>query len=49
MRCRICGGTDFKENEKSWRCNFCRNRFPKKSPFKENGESQSLEETTNGI
>jgi len=29
MKCPKCGGTDFKENKKSWRCNVCKIRIPK--------------------
>lgn len=30
MKCPKCGGMDFKENKKSWRCDFCKTRFPKR-------------------
>ena len=29
MKCLKCGGTDFKENKKSWRCKVCKIRIPK--------------------
>jgi len=30
MKCPYCGETqDIKENEKSYKCNFCMMRFPK--------------------
>ena len=36
MKCPNCGGVDFKENKKSWRCNFCRIRIVK---IQEEGET----------
>ena len=29
--CPKCGGTEFKENEKSWKCTFCKIRIPKRA------------------